>query len=142
LLTIAAFPANPLSLGLICDFVSRFPPFDGFEFQLMTVTLRHQLETGCNLVAGSDDEIVAYLGWIRTTNEIAGAWMNDLGPLTAATEDASAVAVTVLVAKDRKYVLPLIRHAKRENPGLSVYWKRQFADRAESAKRSVTKRIE
>jgi len=142
LLTISAFPATPLSLGLLCDFVARFPPFDGFEFQLMTVTLRHQLEARCHLVAGYNDEIVAYLGWIRTTNEIAGAWMKDQGPLTAAAQDASAVAVTVLAATDRRFVLPLIRQAKRENPGLSVYWKRQFADKAAAAKRSVPKRSE
>jgi hypothetical protein len=138
-LTFAAFPATPLSLGLVCDFVSRFPPFDGFEFRQMTVTLRHQLDTRCNMVAGHDDEIVAYLGWIRTTHEIVEAWMKDQGPLTAVAENASAVAITVLVASDRKYVLPLIRQAKAENPDISVYWKRQFADGTEAAKRSVRK---
>jgi hypothetical protein len=142
LLTISPFPATPLSLGLLCDFVAKFPPFDGFEFQLMTVTLRHQLEARCNLVAGHNDEIVGYLGWIRTTNEIADAWMKDQGPLTAATQDASAIAFTIMVATDRRYVLPLIRQAKRENPGVSAYWKRQFADKAAAAKRSVTKRSE
>lgn len=142
MLTVAAFPATPLSLGLICDFVSRFPPFDGFGFRQMTVTLRHQLDTQCNLVAGYDDEIVAYLGWIRTTDEIVEAWMKDQGPLTAVAEKASAVAVTVLVASDRKYLLPLIRQAKAENPGISVYWKRQFADGAEAAKRTVRKRAD
>ena len=66
-LTVAAFPSTPLSLGLICDFVSRFPPFDNFEFKQMTVTLRFQLEQQSHLVAGRDDEIVGYLGWIPTT---------------------------------------------------------------------------
>lgn len=138
--TIATFPASPLSLGLVCNFVARFPPFDRFEFQQMTVTLRHQLETRCHLVAGDGDEIVAYLGWVRTTSEIVEGWIKNEGPLTAVAENASALAVTVLATTDRKYLLPLIRHAKAENPGLSVYWKRHFADDAKTAKRRVRKR--
>ena len=138
--TIATFPASPFSFGLVCNFVARFPPFDRFEFQQMTVTLRHQLDTSCHLVAGERDEIVAYLGWIRTTSEIVEAWIKNEGPLTAVAENASALAVTVLATTDRKYLLPLIRRAKAENPGLSVYWKRQFADDAKTAKRRVRKK--
>jgi hypothetical protein len=139
-LTVAAFPNTPLSLGLVCDFVSRFPPFDNFEFKQMTVTLRFQLESQSNLVAGYDDEIVGYLGWIPTTTAIAEAWISDEGPLIAATEDVSAVAITVLVTTDPRYVLPLVRSAKAARPGLPVYWKRQFADGKESQKRRVRKK--
>lgn len=108
----------------------------------MTVTLRHQLESQCHLVAGLDDDIVAYLGWIRTSKDIVESWMTNQDPLTAVAHDASAIAVTVLVASDRKYVLPLIRKAKAENPGLSVYWKRQLPDEARTAKRSVRKKAD
>lgn len=139
-LTIAAFPSTPLSLGLLCDFVSRFPPFDSFEFKQMTVTLRHQLEAQCNLVAGYEDEIVGYLGWIRTTRQIAEAWVADEGPLTAIGDDATAAAVTVLVAANPRFILPMIRHAKAAHPGLHVYWKRQFGDGKRPAKRSVRKK--
>ena len=139
-LTIAAFPSTPLSLGLLCDFVSRFPPFDSFEFKQMTVTLRHQLEAQCNLVAGYEDEIVGYLGWIRTTRQIAEAWVIDEGPLTAIGDDAPAAAVTVLVASNPRFILPMIRHAKAAHPGLHVYWKRQFGDGKRPAKRSVRKK--
>ena len=139
-LTVAAFPNTPLSLGLVCDFVSRFPPFDNFEFKQMTVTLRFQLESQSNLVAGHDDDIVGYLGWIPTTTAIAEAWINDEGPLIAATADVSAVAITVLVTTDPRYVLPLVRSAKAARPGLPVYWKRQFAAGKESQKRSVRKK--
>jgi hypothetical protein len=145
-LTIAPFPSTPLSLGLLCNFVSRFPPFDTFEFKHMTVTLRHQLEAHCNLVAGFEDEIVGYLGWIRTTTEIAEAWIIDEGPLTAVSEDASAsasaAAVTVLVASNPRFMLPMIRHAKAAHPALHVYWKREFAEGKRPVKRSVRKKPE
>jgi hypothetical protein len=139
-LAIETFPGTPLSLGLICDFVSRFPPFDAFEFKQMTVTLRFQLEAQCNLVAGRQDEIVGYLGWIPTTVAIAEAWVRDQGPLVAATEDVSAIAVTVLVTSNPRYALPLIRRAKAARPGLPVYWKRQFMDGKETRKRSIRKK--
>jgi hypothetical protein len=139
-LTIAAFPSTPLSLGLVCDFVSRFPPFDTFEFRQMTVTLRFQLEQQSHLVAGRDDEIVGYLGWIPTTAAIAEAWVIDEGPLVAATEEVSAIAVTVLVTSNPSDALPLLRKAKATAPGLPVYWKRQFVDGKEPRKRSVRKK--
>jgi hypothetical protein len=139
-LDIATFPSTPLSLGLLCNFVSRFPPFDTFEFKQMTVTLRFQLEAQCNLVAGDADEIVGYLGWIPTTVAIAEAWAADQGPLVAATNEVSALAVTVLAASNPKYVLPLIRRAKAMQPGLPVYWKRQFTDGKQSRKRRVRKK--
>ena len=141
-LTVAAFPSTPLSLGLVCDFVARFPPFDNFEFKQMTVSLRFQLESQSHLVAGYDDAIVGYLGWIPTTVAIAEAWIADRGALVAATEEVSAIAVTVLVASDPRYALPLIRRAKAERPGLPVYWKRQYADGKEPQKRSVRKKPE
>lgn len=106
----------------------------------MTVTLRHQLETQCHLVAGYNDEIVGYLGWIRTTSQIAEAWVIDQGPLTAVNTDVSAVAVTVLVASSPGYILPLMRHAKAAHPEVHVYWKRQFPDGKRPMKRSVRKK--
>jgi hypothetical protein len=139
-LLISPFPNSPLSLGLVCDFVSRFPPFDRFEFRQMTVTLRYQLEAQTNLVAGFDDHIVGYLGWIRTTRAIAEAWVTDDGALTAAGHNADAVAATVLVVETPRYALPLIRRAKSVNLGMSVYWKRQFADGRVAMKRSVRKK--
>jgi hypothetical protein len=106
----------------------------------MTVTLRHQLEARCNLVAGHDDEIVGYLGWIRTTPQIAEAWVTDQGPLTMAGEDASAAVVTVLVAAHPRFILPMIKRAKAAYPDIHVYWKRQFAEGKRPAKRSVRKK--
>jgi hypothetical protein len=139
-LQISAFPNTPVSLGLVCDFVSRFPPFDGFEFRQMTLALRYQLATGSHLVAGLDDRIVGYLGWIRTTRLIAEAWVAEDGPLTAAEEAVDAAAPTILVTEHARYALPLIRRAKTLNPGLSVYWKRQFPDGRAANKRSVRKK--
>jgi hypothetical protein len=139
-LVFSAFPNTPVSLGLLCDFVSRFPPFGGFQFQQMVVALRYQLETQTHLVAGLDDRIVGYVGWIKTTRAIAEAWIAENGPLTAAAENADAIAATILVTENSKHALPLVRSAKMLNRGYSVYWKRQFFDGRESIKRSVRKK--
>jgi hypothetical protein len=139
-LVISPFPATPVSLGLLCEFVSSFPPFDAFEFRQMTAALRYQLETRSHLVAGLDDQIVGYVGWIRTTRAIAEAWIADAGPLTAVAEDADAIAPTILVTRKSSYVLPLIKSAKAVNLGYSVYWKRHFDDGRPTAKRSVRKK--
>ena len=103
----------------------------------MMVTLRYQLEVQSHLVAGFDDRIVGYVGWIRTTQKLAEAWVVSDGALTAVTENADAVAATVLVTENPKFALPLIRRAKTLNVGLSVYWKRQFSDGRVAMKRAV-----
>jgi hypothetical protein len=139
-LVISPFPNTPLSLGLLCDFVSRFPPFNKFAFGEMTLALRYQLETGCHLVAGLDDRIVGYLGWIRTTRAIADTWIAGNGPLTAVPENADAIAATILVTENPEFALSLVREAKHLNREFSVYWKRQFSDGRPDVKRSVRKK--
>ena len=139
-LTFTQLPPSPLSLGLAAQFVARFPPFDDFEFGMMVQTIRYQLETGNHLVAGLDDKIVGYLGWIRTTKAIAEAWLDEDGPLHPALHNLTAVGVTVLAVEDAGTILPLIREAKRRNPGISVYWKRHAGDGTLAAKRRVRKK--
>jgi hypothetical protein len=139
-LVFSPFPNTPVSLGLLCDFVSRFPPFDAFKFQEVVVALRYQLETQTHLVAGLDDHIVGYIGWVKTTRPIAEAWMTQSGPLTAAAENADAIAATILVTENSKHALALVRSAKMVNREYSVYWKRQFSDGRASVKRAVRKK--
>jgi len=103
--------------------------------------LLYQLETSSHLIAGLDDRIVGYLGWIQTTCDIAEAWLKRDAQLQPAFDNIDAVAVTVLATDDRKYVLPLIKHAKTLNPGCSVFWKRHFIDGRLAAKRAVRKKI-
>jgi hypothetical protein len=129
-----------MALGLLTDFVSRFPPFDDFEFGMMIKTLKYQLESGNHIVASIDDKIVGYLGWIRTTKAIAEAWQNEDAPLNPAFEGPTAVAVTVLAVEKPTFILPLIRNAKMANPGYSVYWKRYAPDGRLLAKRRVRKK--
>jgi hypothetical protein len=139
-LVISAFPNTPLSLGLLADYVSRFPPFGQFGFREMTMALRYQLETQTHLVAGLDDRIVGYVGWIRTTRAIAENWLDGNGPLTAVPENADAIAATMLVTENAKFALQLVRGAKALNREYSVYWKRQFFDGRATVKRSVRKK--
>jgi hypothetical protein len=140
LLQFATFQNTPQSLGLLSDFVSTHPPFDRFEFRLMTQTLKFQLENQCHIVAGLDDQIAGYLGWIPTTIEVAEAWMENAGPLIANLEFRQAVIPTVLVTIEPRIMLPLIKHAKTINPGIPVYWKRQFSDERLEVKRAVRKK--
>ena len=139
-LTFNKLPYSPISLGLLSEFVSQFAPFDDFEFGMMIKTIKYQLETENHLVAGLNDRVVGYLGWIRTTQTIAENWLNEDGPLHPSLQDLDAVAVTVLAVERPAYILPLIRRAKTLNPGHSVYWKRHTPEGRVSAKRRVRKK--
>ena len=138
-LTIARIPSNPVSFGLVCNFVAHYPPFDNFEFGLMVKSLRFQLEQQTHLVGSIDDRIVAYLGWIPTSREMAEAWSASEGPLHPHV-NGEAVAVTVLATNSSAHILPLIKEAKRVAYGKSVFWKRNFIDGRGAVKRAVRKR--
>ena len=139
-LSFERIPNSPYALGMICEFVARFAPFNDYEFGLMTKTLLYQLETGSHLIVGVDDRIVGYVGWIRTTRAIAEAWFDRDAKLEPAYENVDAVAVTVLATEDPQCMLRLIKHAKTLNSGYSVYWKRHFIDGRLAAKRTVRKK--
>jgi hypothetical protein len=130
---------NPYSLGLLARYVASTPPFSGFELGPSITTLLHQINDGTHLVASREDQIVGYLGWLRTTEEIARGWVELTGPLKPH-PDATAIAVTILLAEEPGDVLRLIRAAKRAEPGLSVYWKRYFTDGRPPSARKVRKK--
>jgi hypothetical protein len=139
-LTFERIPSSPYGLGLVSEFVARFAPFNDYEFGALIRTLLYQLETGSHLIAGRDDRIVGYVGWIRTTRAIAEAWLKQDAQLHPSFENIDAVAVTILASEDPKDILPLIKHAKVLNADYSVYWKRHFTDGRLAAKRSVRKK--
>jgi hypothetical protein len=139
-MTFERVPSSPYSLGMICEFVARFAPFNDYEFGVMIKTLLYQLETGSHLAAGIDDRLVGYLGWISTTREIAEGWFNHDAQLRPASTNIDAVAVTILATEEPRYARPLIKQAKLLNPHYSVYWKRQFDSGRLGAKRAVRKK--
>ena len=139
-LSFERIPNSPFALGIVCEFVARFPPFNDYEFGRMTKTLLYQLQTGSHLIAGREDRIVGYVGWIQTTRTIAEAWLDRDAKLEPAFENIDAIAVTILAAEEPQCLLPLIKHAKTLNREYSVYWKRHFIDGRLAAKRTVRKK--
>jgi hypothetical protein len=136
---ITRLPKNPYSLGLLARYVAATPPFSEFELGPSITTLLHQINDGTHLVATRNDRIVGYLGWLRTTEEIAKGWLDMSGPLKPHPE-ATAIAVTIFLADEPGDGLRMIRAAKRAEPGLSVYWKRYFTDGRPPSARKVRKK--
>jgi len=139
-LRVFRLPSNPVSFGVVSDFIAHYPPFDMYEFGLMVKTIRYQLEQQTHCVGAVGNNLVAYVGWILTTQEIAEAWTHNRGPLHPNAASGDAVAVTVLAARAGGYILPLIKEAKKLNLNNSVFWKRSFADGRADHKRAVRKR--
>ena len=102
----------------------------------MATALIHQIDAQQHIVGVVNDRLVAYLGWQRVRPEVAEAWISGKGPLLA-TEDGTALAVTLLAVTDPKFAISLLREAKRRNPSASVYWMRYYADRRPPTARVV-----
>lgn len=125
--TIRALPRSPMAYGLVVRYIAQFDPFRRLEFGPIANSLLYQIMNNCNLGAIRDDDIVGYLGWVRTNEDIAQKWLEQDGNLIP---DAlgTAVAVNVFAANDPQTIMPMIRYAKKSEPGLTVFWKRFYQD--------------
>lgn len=121
------FQPSSKSLGSLAAFVSMHAPFTKYEFGPVMKTLLYQLQHCTHAVAmardpvtGELDQMVSYVGWVRTTDEVARAWLENEGRLTMSQDNHDAIAVTILATDDPASVMGLIKHAKRMNVGKSV----------------------
>lgn len=127
--------------GVTMDYLSRRPPFAGYDLGNFAAALRLQLATGRHVAALEGPRMVGYCGWIATRSQDAQEWMRNRGPLMPAEETADAIGVTTVAADDRRILTALIRHARERNRGASVYFKREYADgRRADRKSSVVNR--
>ncbi len=138
-LEITQLPRNPYSLGMIVRYVAEAKPFADFEFGATVHALMFQIHQGTHLIATRNDGIAGYLGWLRVSGRNAEAWLAGAEPLQAIAE-GDAVVVTTFVVDRQADILPMIRAAKRLEPGRSVYWKRYFGDGRGPQVRAVVKR--
>lgn len=128
-------PNAPQSLAGVIRLVAKYPPFRSYQFGPMTETLARQLREGTNVVAIDQGRLVGYVGWVKTTREGAERWMRGEGVPGASGAEANAIVVTVLVAPERRSILPMIRMLVDLNPGVPVYRKRSFQDGRPEMKR-------
>ncbi len=141
------FKPSSRSLGSLAAFVSQHAPFTHYEFGPVMKTLLYQLEHRTHAVAMARDpvtgelaDMVSYVGWIRTSDEIARNWTENDGRLSMSRGEHDAIAVTILATDDPASVMGLIKHAKKMNVGKSVYWKRYFMDGRAPHSRKVIKK--
>ncbi|MDB4221865.1 hypothetical protein N9809_07315 [Amylibacter sp.] len=133
---ISELPKNPYSFGVIVRFLSMHKPFSEFEFGSMSKSILFQIQNDSHLVAIKDDQVIGYLGWLRTTEEIARAWQDENTPLRPA-ENPTALAVTIFAVSEQSFIRPIIRYAKKREPGLTVFWKRYYQDGREPKRKVV-----
>lgn len=134
--TITQLARNPYSLGIAARYFSEVELFRHFEFGPTVSSLLHQINDGTHLIVEREDRMCGYLGWIRTSQERAEAWMSGNGQL-GRIEGGSAIAVTMFHVQQESDILALIKAAKKLEPGLSVYWKRFYENGREPSLRAV-----
>lgn len=117
------------ALGLVVDFLTRAPPFDGYRAGYLAAAIKHQLATGCHVAAVHEGQLVGYAGWIRIEGAAGEAWrLGDLAELAAVpAPDYDAVALTLVRAEAREAVSGLIRACRRAEAGRRVFFKRDYA---------------
>jgi hypothetical protein len=127
---------NPYSLGLAVRYLAGIELFTQFEFGGTVSTIMHQINDGSHLILEQNDLIVGYLGWLRTSVEIAEAWSNE-GARLQKVPGGDAIVVTIFHAENPAYILRMVRAAKQVEPDTPVYWKRFYSDNRSPAPRAV-----
>lgn len=127
---------NPYSLGIAVRYLSRIEPFSKFEFGPSVSSLMHQINDGTHLIVETNDKLSGYVGWVRTSIDIAEGWMDNTGPLNKVV-GGEAIVVTIFHAEDSAMIMRMIRAAKQLEPDTPVYWKRFFDGARPPTPRSV-----
>lgn len=136
-----SIPATLESFGVAVDFLSRFEPFTRDPVGPFVRAVRRQILRQQHLFAFDGEKIVGYAGWLPTTRQAAEAWLNDSGELLPADENPEAVALTIVAVDDPSATLGLMREARRINPGLRVFFKRNYSDATRTARKAAVQNM-
>ena len=71
---------------------------------MTTKAIFHQIKTNSHIVCIQNVRVVEYVGWVCTTEEKAGAWLNSGAPLLA---DLDATAIVVTVCPSLEFLSPI-----------------------------------
>ena len=111
----------------VSHLVSRYPPFSHYSFQLMLDKLGEQLTNQSNVMMIIDGRVVAYAGWVAVHEDDAIKWLENGGDIPPSNwVDGKAIIVTIVVAQDRQYIMPLIKAVSHVCAGKKVYRLRSF----------------
>jgi hypothetical protein len=125
------------AFGVIVDYLSRIQPFSRYDIGNFAMAVRQQLRNGHHLAAMRGMTVVGYAGWLLTSRAIAEEWLQSEGILRPVERHkADAAALTVVTTKERQVLLRLIRGARKLNPGIRVYFKRQYAQGSRGARKA------
>jgi hypothetical protein len=125
------------AVGIVADFVSRVPPFEGYGAGALITALKYQILNGCH-VAGFDGEtLIGYCGWLQITKAEGEEWMQGNGELRPAPpSESDAVALHIVRIDEQSAVLPLIRACRTLEAKKRVFFKRDYVAGGHAAKRS------
>lgn len=127
------------AFGMVLDLLSRHAPFGDSPLVQLAQTVRRQLRTGRQVAAiSADNNLLAYAGWVPTTQASAELWVAEIGPLSIVNEGQDAMAMTIVVSTQASVTAALIRRARDLNPDVKWYFKRSYgAQLRPSRKRSL-----
>ncbi|HJY16154.1 MAG TPA: hypothetical protein VJ353_00870, partial [Xanthobacteraceae bacterium] len=85
------------AVGIVADYVSRVPPFEGYAAGTLLTAVKYQILNGCH-VAGFDGEtLIGYCGWLQITKAEGEEWMQGSGELRSAPpSESDAVALHIV----------------------------------------------
>jgi len=126
--------------GAVLELLAGYAPFAGFRLDQASAIVRAQLKSGNHIaVFAADDQLVGYLGWIRTSPVAAERWVKDLGELETV-PNGEALAITVVVSTTPTATQMMARRCRELHRGYRGYFIRTYGDGQESTKRSVLSR--
>ena len=133
-------PSNE-ALGTVVAYLAREAPFSAYRSGRLVTAVKYQLSSRNHVCLLSDDVLLAYAGWLPITQVVGEQWMRDEATLAPVeTEQADAVALTVVSVTSKEYLIPLIRACRKLNPGLRVFFKRETGAAGRTRKANVLNR--
>ena len=127
------------SYGAVMSLLSRLSGYERAHFGPLARAVLMQIQRGTHLAAFTGNTLIGYVGGLPVDAAKAESWLKGHGTLTVidVTEFSKAWSVSVFASHDPRVVRQMLRHLRRLYPGVTVYFRRDYADGRTSARKKL-----
>ena len=123
-------PPGYETLGVVLDFVTRGPPYDGFAAGLLTKALKAQIAEGHHLAVVRNGILAAYAGWMPILAANGEDWIAgraEFQPVSA--DKADAIAVSIVRIEGPGIARELLLRVREEANGHRAFFRKDYASK-------------
>ena len=132
-------PQGLESFGAVLLLLSRLKGYETAHFGPLARAVTMQIERGTHIAAFNGNMLIGYAGGLPIDEAKAEFWLKGDGGLTVLPKGmkTKAWSVSVFASYDQQIVRLMLRYLRGHYPGVTVYFRRDYADGRKSERKKL-----